>query len=579
MTGHLTSFIWYFLRKHMVSVVGFLVIVVVASLEIALSPYVLKIIIDTATQNANNTSIFLHAVTYSAIFYVLLTVIHNAAMRIYHYICWKLFPKLRTEISVAIFDHLTKHSISFFQRNFSGDLAAKVQNVSDGIESIIQNINRFVLGNFLTLIIALILLTTVHIFFAIVMLLWGIAYVTNGYYMAKKTANIARDFSEANSHLTGQLVDSISNIVSAKIFSNISYEKSRIDTAVNVVGAQDQRLQKQIMKTDFFQNIIYTLLIGFLMGGLIYGRVLGIITVGDFAFILGISITIAAMINGLTKAMPDLAKEIGKCEQALRAIMVPHDIQDKENATALHISSGEICFKNLDFSYDKNKLFEHFNLTIPAKQKVGLVGYSGAGKTSLINLLLRLYEIQQGEISIDHQTINDVTRDSLIKNIALIPQNPELFYRSILDNIRYGDTTATDEAVYEAAKLAHCHEFISQLPEGYHSMVGEKGVKLSGGQRQRIAIARAILKDVPILILDEATSALDSATEKEIQDALQVVMTNKTVIVIAHRLSTIMSMDRILFFDAGKIIEDGSVNDLQKKNGLFAKLLEMQRLS
>src|SRR3990167_5835105 len=185
MPEHLAGFIWYFLRRHSASVVGFLIVVIIASLEIALSPYVLKIIIDTATQYADNTQAFLHAVSYSAIFYVLLTVIHNATMRAYHYICLKLFPRLRTEISVAIFDHLTKHSVSFFHRNFSGDLAAKVQNVSDGVESIIQNINRYVLGNLLTLVIALILLTTVHFFFAVVMLLWGIAYVMNGYYMAK----------------------------------------------------------------------------------------------------------------------------------------------------------------------------------------------------------------------------------------------------------------------------------------------------------------------------------------------------------------------------------------------------------
>ena len=183
---------------------------------------------------------------------------------------------------------------------------------------------------------------------------------------------------------------------------------------------------------------------------------------------------------------------------------------------------------------------------------------------------------RRGEIAIDGQNINSVNRDSLSKSIALIPQNTELFYRSLMDNIRYGNTAASDEAVYQAAKLARCDEFISRLPEGYESMVGEKGIKLSGGQRQRIAIARAILKDAPILILDEATSALDSATEREIQDALQVVMADKTVIVIAHRLSTIMAMDRILFFDAGTIIEDGSVAELQKRNGHFAKLLAMQ---
>ena len=394
MPEHLTAFIWYFMRRHLASVAGFLAIIVIGSLEIALSPYVLKIIIDTATQYASNAKIFLHVVTYFAVLYVSLTIIHNLAMRAYHYICLKLFPGLRTEISVALFDHLTKHSISFFQRNFSGDLANKVQNVADSVESILQNINRYVLANLVTIIIALILLTTVHIFFAVVLLLWSIFYVLNGYFMAKNTARIAHDFSQANSHLSGQLVDSIANILSAKIFANVAFETSRIDTAVSAVGSQDKRLQKQIMWTDFYQNMIFTVLIALLVAGLIYGRVHGSITVGDFAFILGLSITIAAMVNGLTKSMPDLAKDIGRCQQALNAIIVPHDIQDAENAPPLHISRGEITFNKVDFSYDKNKLFENFNLNIQPKQKVGLVGYSGAGKTTLVNLLFRLYEIQ-----------------------------------------------------------------------------------------------------------------------------------------------------------------------------------------
>lgn len=578
MPERLAAFIWYFLRSHSVSIVGFLLVTIIASLEISLGPYVLKMIIDAATMNADSTSLFLKAVIYPAVFYILLTLIHNAAMRGYHYICLKLFPKLRTEISVALFDHLTKHSLSFFQRNFSGDLANKTQCVAEGVESIIQTINRYILGNIFTLIIALVLLTTVHVYFAVVLLVGIIVYVMNGYQLARKTSLVAHNFSEANSQLSGQLVDSISNIINAKIFSNTSFEATRIEDAVNCVGEQDKLLQRRIIYTDFCSNMIFTLLITLLMAGLIYFRVQGTITVGDFAFILGLSITIVNMVNGLTQAMPNLSKDIGKCQQALNVIIVPHDIQDRDNAALLHVTEGQICFRDVHFNYDKSKiLFDNFNLTVKSKQKVGLVGYSGAGKTSLISLLLRLYEIQSGEISIDKQNISSVARDSLMRNMALIPQQTELFHRSLMDNIRYGDTTATDEAVFVAAQLAKCHEFIMQLPEGYQSMVGERGIMLSGGQRQRIAIARAILKNAPILILDEATSALDSVTEKEIQDALRVVMTDKTVIVIAHRLSTIMSMDRILFFDGGKIIEDGSVTELQEKNGCFAKLLAMQR--
>ncbi len=579
MPERLMPFIWFFLRHHLFSMSGYVLINVVAAFEFALAPYLLKVIIDTATLHADNTTLFLKAIIYPATFYVLLiTLTHNIAFRIYQLITMHLFPKLRTEISVALFKHLTKHSVSFFQRNFSGDLANKTQSVSEGIESMILSFNQYICGNLFMLIISLALLATVHVYFSIILFVGVIALIINGYLLNRKTTSFAHDFAEEKSRVTGQLVDSISNIVSAKIFSNTTHETNRIEAVFNAVGQKDKLLQKHIMFISFNLNIIYMIFIALLMVGLIYFRVQGSLTAGDFAFILGLSITTSNMISGLNDQMPEFSKNIGKCQQALNVIIASHDVQDNENAVPLRITEEKIRFKEVSFGYDANKLiFKKFNLTIEPKQKVGLVGYSGAGKTTLINLLFRLYDVQQGEISIDNQPINTVTRDSLMNNMALIPQNTELFHRTIMDNIRYGDTKASDEAVVKAAKLAKCDEFINQLPDKYQSVVGERGITLSGGQRQRIAIARAILKNAPILVLDEATSALDSVTEQEIQDALKAVMKNKTVIVIAHRLSTIMTMDRILFFDHGQIIEDGTIDELQKKNGYFAKLLAMQQ--
>ncbi len=575
----LMPFIWFFLRHHLFSMSGYILINVVAAFEFALAPYLLKVIIDTATLYSDNTTLFLKAIIYPAIFYVLLiTLVHNIAFRIYQLITMHLFPKLRTEVSVALFKHLTKHSISFFQRNFSGDLASKTQNVSEGIESMILGFNQYICGNLFMLVISLVLLATVHVYFSIILFSGIMALILSGYFLNKKTTSFAHDFAEEKSQVTGQLVDSISNIMSTKIFSNTAHETNRIETVFNSVGRKDKLLQKHVMFLSFNLNIIYMIFVALLMFGLIYFRIHGTLTAGDFAFILGLSITTTNMISGLNDQMPEFSKNIGKCQQALNVIIAPHDVQDNEHAVPLHITEEKIHFKDVSFGYDANKfIFEKFNLTIAPKQKIGLVGYSGAGKTTLINLLFRLYDVQQGEISIDAQPINGVTRDSLMDNMVLIPQNTELFHRTIMDNIRYGDTKASDEGVIKAAKLAKCHEFISQLPEKYQSVVGERGITLSGGQRQRIAIARAILKNAPILVLDEATSALDSVTEKEIQDALNEVMKNKTVIVIAHRLSTIMAMDRILFLENGRIIEDGTVKELQKKNGSFAKLLTMQQ--
>lgn len=273
----------------------------------------------------------------------------------------------------------------------------------------------------------------------------------------------------------------------------------------------------------------------------------------------------------------ELNKLVGKCKQSLTNLFVPLGIKDVNNASLLNVTQGEIIFSKVKFHYKGTEpLFQNKSVKIDAGQKVGLVGYSGSGKTTFVNLILRLYDITDGRILIDGQDIKDVTQDSLREAIAMIPQDPSLFHRTLMENIRYGREKATDEEVIDAAKRAHAHDFIMKLPMNYASLVGERGIKLSGGQRQRVAIARAILKNAPILILDEATSQLDSITELEIQESLWELMQDKTTIVIAHRLSTLLHMDRILVFDEGKIIQDGTHEALLVEEGLYKNLWEAQ---
>jgi ATP-binding cassette subfamily B protein len=280
-------------------------------------------------------------------------------------------------------------------------------------------------------------------------------------------------------------------------------------------------------------------------------------------------------------------KVVGRCKQSLLSLMIPLEIHDKPDATTLKCERGQITFDSVEFYYKgTDVLFQNKSIEIKSGQKVGLVGYSGGGKSTFVNLILRLYDVTGGAILIDGQDIRNVTQASLRENIAMIPQDPSLFNRTMMENIRYGRIDATDEEVMETAKKAHAHEFIIKLAEGYDSVVGERGMKLSGGQRQRIAIARAILKNSPILIMDEATSQLDSVTEGLIQESLWELMNSpssgygevnrKTVIVIAHRLSTLLHMDRILVFDKGRIVEDGSHNELLTKNGLYKQLWDSQ---
>jgi ATP-binding cassette subfamily B protein len=256
----------------------------------------------------------------------------------------------------------------------------------------------------------------------------------------------------------------------------------------------------------------------------------------------------------------------------------PHDINDIPNAKNLIIKEGKIEFKKVDFNYNETRsILKDFNLTIEPHQRAAIIGASGSGKTTIVKLIFRMHDLTAGKLLIDGQDISKVTQESLWQNISLVPQDPILFHRTLLDNIRYGKPDASDDEVIEAAKAAHCHEFISEQTEGYNTFVGERGIKLSGGERQRIAIARAILRNAPILVLDEATSSLDSESEHLIQDALAKLMENKTVIVIAHRLSTIRQMDRIVVIEKGKIVEDGDHNKLLEfKEGIYHKLWQFQ---
>lgn len=274
--------------------------------------------------------------------------------------------------------------------------------------------------------------------------------------------------------------------------------------------------------------------------------------------------------------IPRVIQSVGLAKQALTVMCDPEDLNDKPSATPLNVTKGEIIFDDVTFHYGKKKVFQNKSVHIRGGEKIGLVGYSGAGKSTFSNLVLRLFPVESGRILIDGQDIAGVTLESLRRNVALIPQDPMLFHRTIFDNIQYGDIDASKEAVYAAAAAAHCSEFISTRQEGYDTQVGERGTKLSGGEKQRIAIARAVIANAPILILDEATSALDSVTEGYIQETLDALMEGKTTLAIAHRLSTLARMDRILVFDQGKIIEEGTHEELLSLGKHYANLWQLQ---
>jgi ATP-binding cassette subfamily B protein len=395
--------------------------------------------------------------------------------------------------------------------------------------------------------------------------------------MSRKLVMLADSQAAAESIVVGELVDSLSNHNNVRIFSRKSFENSRMAPFF-------EKQQKAYTATYFYSLIMHSIqggLIAIMMACscyfLVYLYSKNLVTIGDFALILGLSMETGHMMWFTMSEVDEFNKAVGRCKQSLMSLMLPLEILDKPNATAMNCTHGKITFNNVKFHYKGTEpLFQNKSIEIKAGQKVGLVGYSGGGKSTFVNLILRLYDVTDGAILIDGQDIRDVTQDSLRGFIAMIPQDPSLFHRSLIENIRYGRIDATDKEVMSAAKKAHAHEFIEKLLQGYDSLVGERGVKLSGGQRQRIAIARAILKNAPILILDEATSQLDSVTESLIQESLWELMQDKTTIVIAHRLSTLLHMDRIIVFDQGIIVEDGTHAELLANNGLYRTLWDAQ---
>jgi ATP-binding cassette subfamily B protein len=377
--------------------------------------------------------------------------------------------------------------------------------------------------------------------------------------------------------LSGKIIDAFTNMLTVRLFARENYELNYLNKYQKDEIRKSQKAMLLMELTRIGLGLNGLFLIFGMVFMLIYAWVHHWITLGDFTQVGMQSFWLLGWIWFVSYQLMIFARELGTVSDSLKLVQKGHDLLDAKNASSIQITHGQIHFEDVTFSYRRNQpVFKKLNVTIESGQKIGLVGFSGSGKSTFVNLILRFYDINRGKIFIDQQNIADVTQHSLRSQIAMIPQDPTLFHRTLMDNIRYGRLNATDAEVIRASKLAHCDDFIGKMEEGYQSLVGERGVKLSGGQRQRIAIARAILKDAPVLILDEATSSLDSVTEKLIQESLNELMKNRTTIVVAHRLSTLVNMDRILVFHKGNIVEDGSKEDLLKQKGHFAKLWNMQ---
>ena len=486
--------------------------------------------------------------------------------------------KVIADLKQRSFKYLLHHSYNFFANNFTGSIVQRINRYGRAFERIAD---RFVYDIY-PLMLEIIGFTTVLWFqkpeAAYIMILWFLLLLTFNLFYQRWKLPYDIAVAEEDSRTTAVLADALTNHNSIQLFAGAEAEAKNYDEETERQAKITAKAWRLNNVSDMVQGLLIILFEFLLFAASIYFWQTGVISIGFFVLIQVYLLTLSRRMWDLSRVIREIYQGYADAKELIEMVKLPYDIKDAPNAVPLAITDGGISFRDVSFNFNKTKeVLSDINLQITPREKVALIGPSGAGKTTLVRLLIRLYDVTRGSIEIDGHNIQKVTENSLREQISFVPQDPILFHRTLLENIRYGQRDAADEEVIAAGRLAHCDDFVGRLPAGYGTYVGERGVKLSGGERQRVAIARAILKNAPILILDEATSSLDSHSEALIQDALLTLMKGKTVIVIAHRLSTIRSMNRIIVLKEGRIIEEGSHEDLLKnEESLYKKLWSLQ---
>jgi ATP-binding cassette subfamily B protein len=488
-----------------------------------------------------------------------------------------LGPRQRQTVTRALYAYLQHHSHRYLSNDFAGALAHRISETSLGVTQTLWTVIFDFWPMAIVFGVAIGILGQAYRGLAELVAIWSALFVLISFWLAMRARPHAVAAAAARSETTGKVVDAVTNLTSTRLFARLGYEREYLDTQL---AKEWQAVRRSAGYSEAVRWFQYTAAAILKVAVLYYSLLLwgqGRISVAEFVVACTTALLIINEARNLSRRFLEFFEYVGNVTNGVYIIIKPHEIVDVPQAVTARIERGGIEFQQVTFGYTAERpIFRDLSVVIPAGQRVGLVGFSGSGKSTFVSLILRLYDIQGGSIRIDGTDIRLMTQESLHQQLSLIPQDPNLFHRTLMENIRYGRLEASEAEVMEAARKAHAHDFVMQIKDKYDSLVGERGVKLSGGQRQRIAIARVVVKNAPILILDEATSSLDSVTEQAIQETLNEVMRGKTVIVVAHRLSTIAHLDRILVFDQGRIVEDGSHAELLARQGAYHELWSRQ---
>jgi ATP-binding cassette subfamily B protein len=576
LSGRPLTFLYAYIRRHPAGHLTVLLSVLVAVVCSVSTQYGLKYLIDIVAlgRDAAGTKVW-------SAFALLcgLVAADNLSWRVGGYAGHRAFVAVTGDIRRDLFRHLSGHSPAYFAERLPGALASRVSATANAAFTVENTGVWNVLPPLIGVVLSIGFIGSVNIPLAVCLLAVALAVGVLVFVLAGRGTAFHRDYAEKAASVDGELVDVIGNFSVVRAFGATFREQARLGATMAVEMASRRRSLYYLEHLRLIHAVLTALLTAAVLA---WGIILwqnGQAQVGDLVLISALAFGILHGTRDLAVALVDLTQHVARLEEAITTLLTPHDLEDRSYAVMLPAGPGEVVFEKARFAYPRRApVLNDFNLVIAPGERVGLVGFSGAGKSTVLSLLQRFYDVSGGRILIDGHDIRDVTQASLRQVMAVVPQDVSMFHRSVLENIRYARPDATEADVLIAADMAHCRDFIEALPEGFDTMVGDRGVKLSGGQRQRLAIARALLKNAPILLLDEATSALDTESEQAIQAALDTLMAGRTVIAIAHRLSTLQSFDRIIVMDKGCIIDDGTPQGLAARPGPYRELLRKQRM-